>query len=427
MVPTPVEQTFTNVACTACGCVCDDLTLQFRDGQLISAAPHCPLAEQWLARWRTGSPPAQHRIGSRQVSYAEAIQAATQVLRQAQAPLIYGLSRSSTPGQRAAIALADRLGGVLDTTASVCHGPSIMAIQEVGESTCSLGEISQRADLVIYWGANPVVSHPRHLERYSAEPVSEWLPQGRRDRRLAVVDVALTETARQSDLFLEVAPGRDFELIWQLRAALRTLSRGGELPPELPPPTRELLLQMTNCRYGAVFFGLGIAQAHLGHAVVAGLLRLVAELNRFNRFVARRLRIPGDVAGADSTLCWQTGYPFAVDFSRGYPRYQPGEFTANSLLERGDVDACVLVGAESLPEFSGLAREQLQQLPTIVLDPPHAPVQLAEAITIHTATYGLEAAGTAYRMDEIPIPLRKLLPTDLPTDEQVLNDIRRGL
>ena len=32
------------------------------------------------------------------------------------------------------------------------------------------GEIRNRADLVIYWGSNPALSHPRHMERYAAFP-----------------------------------------------------------------------------------------------------------------------------------------------------------------------------------------------------------------------------------------------------------------
>ncbi len=42
-------------------------------------------------------------------------------------------------------------------------------------------------------------------------------------------------------------------------------------------------------------------------------------------------------------LAWQTGYPFSVNFARGYPRYNPGEFSAQDMLERGDVDLCLFV------------------------------------------------------------------------------------
>ena len=91
---------------------------------------------------------------------------------------------------------------------------------------------------------------------------------------------------------------------------------------------------MKTCRSGVVFFGLGLSQSGLGHLNVEALLRLVTELNAHTRFYARRMRVQGDVAGADSVLCWQTGYPFSVNLSRGYPRYNPGEYSANDLLER---------------------------------------------------------------------------------------------
>ena len=72
--------------------------------------------------------------------------------------------------------LADRLGATIDTTASLGHAPSVMAIQQAGESTCTLGEIKNRADLVIFWGSDPVETHPRHLERYSTRATRNVAP-----------------------------------------------------------------------------------------------------------------------------------------------------------------------------------------------------------------------------------------------------------
>ncbi|MGI9471688.1 MAG: hypothetical protein ACR2NZ_09170, partial [Rubripirellula sp.] len=42
-----------------------------------------------------------------------------------------------------------------------------------------------------------------------------------------------------------------------------------------------------------------------------------------------------------------------------------------------------------------------------------------------TAVYGLHAEGTAYRMDNVPVPLRALMPTRLPTDEFVLESLQQ--
>ena len=180
---------------------------------------------------------------------------------------------------------------------------------------------------------------------------------------------------------------------------------------------------MSGCRYGAVFFGLGLAQRGLGHKNVEALLRLVEDLNGFTRFTARRLRIPGDVAGADAVLCWLTGFPFAVNLARGYPRYNPGEYSANDLLERGEIDACLLVGSESCRDLSPRAQRAIEQLPTIALDYPHVAPPFAATVQITTAIYGIHAPGTAYRMDEVPIPLRRLVPSNYPSDDEVLGAI----
>jgi len=44
-----------------------------------------------------------------------------------------------------------------------------------------------------------------------------------------------------------------------------------------------------------------------------------------------------------------------------------------------------------------------------------------------TAVYGIHRAGTAYRMDEVPIPLRGFLPSPLPSDDEVLDGLREAL
>ncbi len=418
-----VSAQFDDVACTVCGCVCDDLQLTVQGGRISQATNACRLAEPWFLQQGDHSPPAA-AVGGVECPFETAIERAAGLLRRSRSPLIYGLSRSSTPGQRVAVALADRLGATIDTTASRCHAPSLMALQEVGESTCSLGEIRQRADLVIFWGANPVESHPRHLERYSALPTSELLPRGRRDRTVVVVDVRKTPSAEQADLFIQVEPGRDFEVLW----ALRGLTRGIVPDPGVDLGADRALLEcladmMRGCRCGVAFFGLGLSLRGLGHRNVEALLLLVRDLNDFTRFHARRMRIPGDVTGADSVLCWQTGYPFSVNLANGFPRYNPGEFSASEMLSRREVDSCLLVGSEGVSRLDSSAQQYLTEIPTVVLDHPGCSPPFTPTVQFTTDVYGIHYDGTAYRMDEVPIPLRQILPPRYASDETVLSSI----
>jgi formylmethanofuran dehydrogenase subunit B len=412
-----MPETIRNVACTVCGCVCDDLAVTVDAGRVVRADGACALAEPWLLRQNAHRPPVAAVDGA-PAGPAAAYARAADLLLAARSPLIYGLSRSTTEGQRAAVALADRLGATIDTTASTGHAPSIVALQQVGESTCTLGEAKARADLVIFWGSDPVRTHPRHLERYSADPVGRFLPGGRRDRTVVVVDEEETETAKRADVFVRVEPGRHWEALW----ALRLLVRGKHVDPS--PALADLAARMKSCRCGVAFFGGGITRGPLAHRNVEALLQLVTDLNQHTRFYARRMRRYGDVAGADSVLTWQTGYPFGVNLARGYPRYNPGEFTGPDMLARGEVDVCVVVGGDTVADLPDAAKAHLRRIPVILLDAPDA-ADLPAAVRFTTAVYGVHRPGTAYRMDEVPVPLRVILPTDYPSDGEVLGELLR--
>lgn len=432
-----MAETWNHVACPGCSCLCDDVSLQFDGNRLTQFEPACSLGERWF-RTRSEATAGQPQVAGQPVDYAAAIAAAIEILHNADYPLIYGLSRSATPGQKAAVALADALGGVVDTTASLGHAAATTALQEVGEVTCTLGEIRNRADLVIFWGCDPASSHPRHADRYSIHPRSRWLPGGRSDRTVVMIGTTdqlarwrLDNAGTTPDIAIEVTADQEFETLALLRRLVR-----GDVVSDVPEPIAQLVPIMKGCRYGVFFFGLGLAGGDQSQPAVAtavdqvnvtSLLQLVAELNSFARFTARRMRQQGDVSGADNVLCWQTGYPFAVDFSRGYPSYNPGEFSAESMLARGDVDAAVLIGSETVHRFSDAARTHLRSIPTIVLDYPGIQSELQPTVGFTTAVYGLHTAGMTFRMDNVPITLRAMQATTLPSDDVVLNDLRAGL
>ncbi|MBD3674345.1 MAG: formylmethanofuran dehydrogenase subunit B [Planctomycetaceae bacterium] len=412
-----------SAVCTHCGCVCDDLTATIEDQRITRIENACSLSEEWFLA-QTATPDLRFEIEGQSVSPEEAIEKTADILGQAQSPLIHGLARSSTPGQRAAVELADRIGAIIDTSASMCHAPSILAFQRVGESTCTLGEVRNRSDLVIFWGSNPVESHPRHLERYSGDVAGLFVPHGRSDRTLVVVDTQETETSDAADLFLKIEPESAFDVLWTLRSLLAgktvTDARVGGIAIE---QLQALAEKMRGCQFGAAFFGLGLARGPLGHQNVEALLQLVTDANDHTRFIARRMRNYGDVAGADSVLCWQTGYPFSVNLSRGYPRYNPGEFSAFDLLARGDVDAAFLIGSDGLNKIPDAALDFLRQIPTIYLAPADTEPPFVPTVRLTSGTYGIHDYGTAYRMDEVPIPLKPIFANEVPMDETLIQSV----
>jgi formylmethanofuran dehydrogenase subunit B len=116
------------------------------------------------------------------------------------------------------------------------------------------------------------------------------------------------------------------------------------------------------------------------------------------------LRAGGNRNGAESVMTWQTGFPMTVDYSRGVPRYRPDDAAA-TLLERGAVDAIVLVGdarAEGIPSMDGV--------PRVVIGPWASQAEPAAEVAIDTGVAGIHEGGMAFRMDDIPLPLRPSLP-----------------
>jgi formylmethanofuran dehydrogenase subunit B len=420
------EQIFEDVACTVCACVCDDLRVTVRDGRIVDYQPFCSRIGDWFEQQNARPFPAAFHAGT-EIPLDEALRRATDILATSRAPLLYGLSRSSTEGQRAAVALADFLGATIDTTASEGHAPSILALQQVGESTCSLGEIRNRADLVIYWGSDPIQWQPRHLERYSMRP-GMLTPRGRTDRTLIVVDSERTATAELADQYLAIEKNQDFEALWTLRGLLQGIEPRPGAKTGLPlDQLRDLANRLRTCRCGIIFFGFELVLQPMGNNNVQALLQLVTDLNQFTRFYARRMRVAGDVSGADSVLCWQTGYPFSVNLARGYPRYSPDEYSAADVLERKETDAVILIGSSRLDCFPPAAQDYLSQVPTILLEHPFGQVSFEPTIRISTDIYGIHRHGTAYRMDEVPLPLRPLLPSRYPSDGEVLQTIHGQL
>ena len=313
-----------------------------------------------------------------------------------------------------------------DTTTSVCHGPSGIAFQGVGESTATLGEVKNRADLVIYWGGNPAESHPRHFTRYAVTPKGRYIPNGKKDRHVVLVDVRKTPSAPVADQFMQVRPGRDFELLWALRARVRGKPIRGDIEELTGVPRDDLealVERMKNCNYGVLFFGMGLTMTRGRHFNSGALLALATDLNRHTHFVAKPVRGHGNVTGADNVVSWQTGYPFGVNFNRGYPRFNPGEYTTVDVLARGDADAAMMIATDPASNFPKRAIERLKQIPVISLDAKPTHTSKLARVAFMVATYGINTGGTVYRMDDVPITLRPAFESPFPTDEEVLRGI----
>jgi len=420
-----------DATCTFCGCVCDDmiLTVDLEHHQITKSQNACVLGKAWFKEHAIEQRPAA-LVEGREATTEEGIEAAARILAEARYPVIYGLSDTTCEAQRVAVSIADMIGGNLDTTTSVCHGPSGIAFQGVGESTASLGEIKNRADLVIFWGGNPAEAHPRLFTRYAVTAKGMHTPAGKKDRTVVLVDVRRTPSTPVADIFIQVKPRSDFEVLW----ALRALVKGRKVDPSVEQRTgvslavlEDLVARMKSCRYGAMLFGMGLTMNRGRHFNAGALLALATDLNQYTHFVAAPVRGHGNVTGADNVVSWQTGFPFGINFGRGYPRFNPGEWTSVDLLARGEADAALIIASDPASNFPKAAIDHLKRIPVITLDPKTTVTSSLARVAFTTATYGINVPGTVYRMDNVPITLRPAFESPYPSDEQILTGLRERI
>ena len=349
------------------------------------------------------------RVDGREVDLADAVEASAAILGAARLPLVCGLGETDCESQRAAVALAEALGAVIDPSDGAAP-----ASQALGVSTATFGDVRDRADLVVAWRADPVSSNPRLLPRLRLDRAARAA-----ERTLVVVDGQSSPTAAEADEFIEVAPELDFEALWALRALAREVPLERDLAARLPLDALEqLAARLRACSYGVVLHGPA------PYASSLALLALVRDLARVAHVVALPLRREGNARGAEDVLAWQTGYPAAVSFARGHPRARPGEFNAAGLLERGEPDAALVVGFDALRELPPRAADHLRRIPMVVVDPRATETASAARVAFATAAAGVHREGTAHRMDGVPVTLRAPLASERVGDSEVLAAIQ---
>jgi len=245
-------------------------------------------------------------------------------------------------------------------------------------------------------------------------------------RKLIVIDVRKSMTAEMADYFIQVTPNKDYELMQALRALVRDeeldVGTVAGVPVEY---LEEVTDALVNCEFGVIFFGMGLTQTSAKFRNIEVAIALTRDLNRRTKFAIMPMRGHFNVTGANVVFTWQSGYPFGIDFSLGYPRYNPGETTSMDILLRGESDAALVIGADPGATFPKSAVQHLVKNPLIVIDPHMNATALLGDVVFPSAFVGIEVDGTAYRMDNVPLPLKKVVepPKGILPDEEILRRI----
>jgi len=416
-----------NVICPFCGTLCDDIVAKVEDNEIVGTYNACIIGHskfvhtEGAARYQK---PLLRKDGEFvEISYEEAIDKAAKILVDAQRPLMYGWSCTECEAQAAGMALAEEVRAVIDNTASVCHGPSLLAVHDTGYPVCTLGEAKNRSDVVVYWGCNPFHAHPRHMSRHSFAR-GFFRERGRADRTIIVVDPRKSDTAKLADIHLQLDYNKDYELV----EAMRTALMGHEiLYDEVAGIPRDQIVgavdALKKAQFGILFFGMGITHSLGKNRNIDTAIMLVQDLNNFAKWTLIPMRGHYNVNGFNQVCTWESGFPFCVDYATGAPRYNPGETGSNDVLQNGEADAMMVVAADPGAHFPQRALERMAEIPLIAVEPHRTPTTEMADLIIPPAIVGMEAEGTAYRMDGVPLKMKKLVETEKLSDLEILEKI----
>jgi formylmethanofuran dehydrogenase subunit B len=328
------------------------------------------------------------------------------MLSKAASPLIYLAPEVSCEAQREAVALADLLRASLDTISSDTILPSLLAAQERGRASATLGEIRNRADVVLFWGVDPEVRYPRYWSRYAPDPVGLHV-DGRRGRTVIAIDVDESRGPADADLRVAVGARDEVALLTAITAMIR--NPGLTFDEPLGARASSLATQLSSAHYSTI---VSDAEPRLTDwnegeppwrdpQRASALIALAQALNGPSRCAMSTLRAGGNRSGAEAVLTSQTGFPTGVDFSRGFPVYRPHDAKVGT-------DAALIVGdPTTIPPaimftFTDLAQDGV---PLAIVGPGASRVTVAR-VAIDTGVAGIHCGGTALRMDDVALPLR---------------------
>jgi formylmethanofuran dehydrogenase subunit B len=412
--------------CPFCGLLCDDLIVESTGDGLRALKGACERSQAAFAR--LGTPAAATmgaRVAGRPATNDAALDAAAQLLLHGRRPLIGGLG-ADVSGMRATLALARRLGAVLDHAGSGTKYRNLHVLQEFGWITTTLAEVRNRADLLLLIGDGWHARYPRFVERAIA-PDSD-LYGAPAPRRAILLDEAAVAAATALPQAVErLVVGAPLLRLPALLTTLCAQATGQPVDPARLSGLKPQALAQCVDWLRAAHYSVAVwaaADLDLPHAELAlqALSRLLRVLNTEHRFAALPLAASNGDLTANAVHTWQSGVSFPASHANGRVDFDPHRYAAPDVLARGETDCMLWIASLSddpPPAFDG---------PTIVFGRADMRLTREPAVFLPVATPGIDAAGHLLRTDKVvSLYLRRLRTSALPSVAQAIEALMQRL
>jgi len=422
------------IPCSGCSLLCDDIIVR-SDGIYIDEVIGACLKgkerfDQVTAQNRILNPMIRKRGELVKVSWQEALEETTKIIKNASNPLLYGFSTVSCEAQLKGIELAKGINGFIDSNATICQGKVINKAKNIGITFTTITEVINKADLLILWGANAAESIPRLLNKILFSR-GKFRMTGREIKTLIIVDPVKTASfgvMGVRDLALLIEPNKDIELIRVLKDECCTAD---SIPSEGvagldADDLKRFLLHLTGTENGVIILGQGLLNSNDNDDTLNELLELVQLINLKQEKGRISIVTMGghyNMAGFEHVALSYAGKNHSLQFLNG--ELVDNDENIISKLEKEDFDCALIVGTDPISHLPKKLSSELIKKPLILIDNHNSATSYIADIVLPTALTGIESEGLSYRLDHIPIELKKVInpPSKIPTDEDLLNQI----
>jgi formylmethanofuran dehydrogenase subunit B len=269
----------------------------------------------------------------------DALKRAADLLGRARLPVIGGLF-TDIAGAEAALALAQKLGGVIDHAQGEGLARASRIMRETGGSPASFGEVRNRADTIVVIGDAPLKRSPELL--IDLFPPHEGLPRPGTNARELILLGAGRIKAPSGVATSSVALGnKDLPaLVAMLAAAVAERpfeGRGRAFDAKLVKAAKRLRV--------AAFAVFVYAAEELAEPVLHTILDIVRHLSVTTRAATLSLVAPGNGDGVNLCSAWTCGLPVRTSFAGPVPMHDPWLNDTRRLIDSGEADALLWIDA----------------------------------------------------------------------------------
>jgi formylmethanofuran dehydrogenase subunit B len=400
--------------CTGCALLCEDIEAIVENNRIKETRNAC---RRGAARIKGCVNRLVPSIAQQPADIESSIKKAADILRNAKSPMLFGFDNSTREAQLKGIELAKKLNAIIDDTSSFCQGLLIENILQNKLRTCSLDEIRNKADVLVYWGSDAQDSQPRHLSRFSYFPRGESRQRGYEEDRLAIaIDVRESNTAKIcKGHFYRIPPKGDREFILALIEAL-----SGKAPAYDTKNMLGLASILKKAQFGAIFVGIGLT-----YSIKNDFEILTALADMLPRFNIMPMVGHYNMRGFNEALFKETGFVNRVKFEGN--GVQDNKYAIIEALKNKSIDALVVVGSDPVLSLPRSVSSHLASIPVVCIDPCQTFTSRIATVNIPSAASGVESAGSAMRMDGKVIGLKKIVENNYMSDEDIMKRLTEAV